>query len=141
MSKGKITKTDLSKGVELTTVPLAPGFKMDLAAFNAMEGELFAGLNILKLQPGTADGPFTITAVLKAQQLNKKLKSKVDVYVAKRDGKGAEIRMPASKGFVMKAADAKLKVGDTFAVARGDDYDSKFKTKGQSYQIKVLARA
>lgn len=138
------------------TEPVKKGMKvgglfMDAAAFNNLGGETFAGLNILKLLPGQAAGPFTLTKILPNQKLGdddggKKGKKKpVDVYVAVDDDK-TEVRMPVAASFVGKAKDAKLAVGDTFAVMRGENYKTKFDGKnseprGASYLLKILSRA
>jgi len=116
---------------------------IDSAAFDSMEGETFTGLNILKLTPGQAAGPITIKEILLNQKLGKdsaaKKRKPVDVYVGEFNR--AQIRLPVAASFVGKAKDAKLKVGDVIAIKRGDDYTSQFKTRGASYELKVLTRA
>ena len=116
---------------------------MDADAFRSMKGETFAGLNILKLEPGKAAGPITIKDVLLNQKLGKdsaaKKRKPVDVYVGEHDG--VQIRLPVAASFVAKMKDAKVKVGDVIAILRGEDYTSQFKTRGASYELKVLSRA
>jgi hypothetical protein len=124
--------------------------KLDRAAFDAAEGEVYAGLNLLKLEIGQADGPFILTEVLADQHLNDKFKSGVDVYVAKRcDRNGAPVastatvRMPASASFAQKCRDdAKLAIGDVFAVARDADYSSRQgRDDCKAYALKVFKRS
>jgi hypothetical protein len=134
MAKNTITKEELKSGTVL----------MDAASFNAQKGQLYAGKNVLKLEPGQAAGPFTLTEILKDQDLGSKGKKKlqpVTVYVAEGPD-GNPWHMPVATAFRAKAEDAKLAVGDTFAVLRTEDYTSReFGTKGHGYQIKVLSRA
>ncbi len=110
--------------------------------FDDAEGETFAGLNIVKLKAGEADGPFVLKEILPNQKLgtNKKMKP-VDVYVGTKAG--VQVRMPIAASFTQKAKDAKLAVGDTFAVKRDADYIAKKygKQNCASYQLKVLTRA
>lgn len=132
--KNQIEKTTDSQGVSTAS------FIMDAATFNGAEGETFAGINVLDVAVGQAAGPFVITEILKDQQLSKKVKGKVTVYVTKAPD-GTEIRMPAAASFVDKAKKAKLNVGDSIAVQRQDDYESKFGRTCESYALKVLKRA
>lgn len=125
-------------------VKLPPTFVLDASAFGST-GEVFAGLNILKLEIGQVGGPFTLTKILRNQELGvstgKKKKKPVDVYVA--DHNKMEIRMPVAASFVGKARDCKLAVGDTFLVRRDPDYTSKeYGSKEcKSYSINITKRA
>lgn len=126
------------------------GIFMDADSFNKMGGETFAGLNVLKLLPGQAAGPFTLKTILLNQKLGddvkgEKKKKPVDVYVAV-DAENTEVRMPVAASFVGKAKDANLAVGDVFAVLRGENYKTKFDGKngeprGASYALKIISRA
>ena len=131
-----------SEGISKEQVKSGSVF-MDASAFRDMKGETFAGLNILKLEPGKAAGPITIKDILLNQKLGKdsaaKKRKPVDVYVG--DFEGTQIRLPVAASFVAKAKEAKLKVGDVIAILRGEDYTSQFKTRGASYELKVLSRA
>jgi hypothetical protein len=124
--------------------------KLDRAAFDAAEGEVFSGLNLLKLEVGEADGPFIITEVLPDQILNDKYTKGVDVYIGKRCdrngvalGTAAAIRLPASASFAQKCRDdAKLAIGDVIAVARDADYTSKAGREDcKAYAVKVFKRS
>lgn len=136
----KITKEQMKTG----------GVFMNVDQFNQLGGETFAGLNVLKLLPGQAAGPFTLKEILPNQRLGDEEKGKnkkkpVDVYVA-TDAEGTEVRMPVAASFVGKAKDAKLSVGDKFAVMRGENYKTKFDGKnspprGASYALKIIERA
>ncbi len=130
----KITKSELRTG----------GVFIDASAFQKLGGETFAGLNILKLNPGEAAGPLEITEILFNQDLGstgKKKKKPVDVYCAK-DPAGIAVRLPVAASLTMKLKDAKVGVGDKIAIFRGDDYTSKvYGTKGASFELKVLERA
>jgi hypothetical protein len=130
-NKDSITAAELRTG----------GVFIDSSAFNNEKGELFAGLNILKLKAGEAAGPFVLKNIMLQQKLGKDKKMKpVDVYVA--DHQGLELRMPAAASFIGKAKDSNLSVGDTFLVRRDEnDYVSAFgKRDCASYQIKITAR-
>ncbi len=118
-------------------------YVMDMGAFETADGKLFAGLNILKLEIGQAAGPFKLLEILKDQNLNKKKALKkgekpnlVDIYVGEFNG--TPVRMPAGASFLMKAKESKLKVGDIFAVKRGNDYKNNFSTDSKSWELKVL---
>lgn len=111
-------------------------------AFDEHDGEVFQGLNILKLEVNETAGIFTLKKILFNQKLGKSDKRKpVDVYVAEFNKQ--EIRMPISASFIGKVKDAKLAVGDTFLVRRDADYSSKeHGTKNcKSYSLKVMSRA
>lgn len=131
--KNQIEKTTDAKGVSTAS------FIMDAAQFNAQAGETFAGINVLSMAVGQCAGPFVITEILRNQQLSKKVKGKVDVYVTKAPD-GTEVRMPAAASFVDKAKKAKLAVGDTILVQRNADYESKFGRDCESYALKVTKR-
>lgn len=111
--------------------------------FDGATGETFAGLNILKLEKGQAAGPFVLqrTEQMTKSGKNKKMRP-VTVYIT-TDSTGMEVRMPIAAGFTSKAKDAKLAIGDTFALKREtEDYQSKYGKKDcASYILKVLARA
>jgi hypothetical protein len=117
MAKETISKEDLKKAVSM---------KVDGSIFDQTEGEVYAGLNILKLEKGEAAGPFALREIKSAQLLGKPPKKgakdtrkPVDVYVA--DFSGREVRMPIAAAFTMKAKDAKLSPGDTFLVRRSSE--------------------
>jgi len=121
---------------------------IDTAAFDSMEGETFAGLNILKLSPGQAAGPITIKKILPKQILGKdtaaKKRKPVDVYVGEFNG--TEIRLPVAASLIMKFKDANVGVGDVVAIKRDVNYATKHDGKngdprGQAYLLKVISRA
>lgn len=134
--KEKITKADLS------------GFVTDAAAFDNLQGETFAGLNVLKLAVGQTAGPLVVTRVLRDVPVSRKSKKEkgekvrnVDKYFATAPNK-TEYAMPISASFVLRAREAKLDVGDTFFLRRGKDYKNPaFANKGASYELKITARA
>lgn len=125
------------------SVPVSKIF-MNADAFRNLGGETYAGLNIVKLNPGQAAGPFKITEILFNQDLGstgKKKKKPVDVYCA-TDSDGVAVRLPVAASLTQKLKDAKVSIGDEIAILRGDDYTSKvYGTKGASYELKVLKRA
>jgi hypothetical protein len=139
MAGEKISKADLK-----AQSSAGSGFKIDPNAFDTQAGQLFAGLNILKLEPNEAAGPFVLKSILKDQHPGKKksaaakIKEPVDIYVATFGD--VEVRMPLAKAFVMKAKDANLSVGDTFLVKRIGDYETDFGGTGKGYIIKVTER-
>lgn len=118
------------------------GFMLPGSSFDDLEGETFAGLNLLKLKPGEAAGPLVLKEILRDQKLgeNKKMKA-VDVYIALQ-GK-VEIRMPVAASFISKAEAGSLSVGDTFFVKREEDYIAKKfgKANCAAYVLKITARA
>jgi hypothetical protein len=130
----KITKDQLKGGSVV----------MDASQFHEAAGELHAGKNILKLQPGQAAGPFVLVEILADQELGTKGRKKlapVDVYIGE-DAAGTRWNMPLAAAFISKVEEAKLAIGDTFLVLRTDDYTSNtYGTKGQGYSLKVTARA
>lgn len=129
----KMASDDLRKG----------SLVFDGSQFDNMEGETFAGLNILKLEPGQAAGPIKITEILLNQKLGKdsaaKKRKPVDVYCG--ESNGVKMRLPVAASFVMKAKEAKIGPGDVIAIKREQDYTSQFKTRGASYHLKVISRA
>lgn len=131
------------KVIDLETGKISNAGIMDAAAFAALQGEKFLGLNILKLEPNTGAGPFVLSKILPKQDLGggKKKMEPVDVYVA-IDANNVEIRMPIAASFIGKAKDSKLSLGDKFAVFRTSDYKSKaFKTEGKGYNLTIITRA
>ncbi len=136
-------KSKLPEGTESAALPRVI---MTADAFRTMDAaETYSGLNILKLNPGQAAGPLTVKEVLPDQDLGggtgkRKIKP-VDVYVA-IDPDGIEVRLPVAQSLTQKLKDAKIGAGDVIAILRGDDYVSKvYKTKGASYELKVISRA
>lgn len=139
------TEMAKKKGLENTeAATLNKGAFMDAAAFRALQGERYTGLNILKLQPGQGAGPLEIVKILPNQDLGstgKKKKKPVDVYCAK-DADGIELRLPVAQSLTQKLKDAKVGVGDKIAILRGEDYVSKtYGNKGASFELTVLSRA
>ncbi len=119
--------------------------KMSAADFQKLGGEQFLGKSILQLNPGEADGPFTLVEILKDQNLNapgsKKKLAPVDVYVGKNEA-GIKVNMPVAASFIAKAQEANLAVGDVFAVLRLDDYTSRaYGTKGKGFALTIISRA
>lgn len=119
---------------------------MTAAEFMQFGGELFAGKVILNLKVGEAAGPFTLVDILKDQDLTPtghrgKKMDPVDVYIGETV-EGMKINMPVATAFVQKARDARLSLGDVFAVLRTADYTSRaFKTEGKGYAIAIRSRA
>lgn len=145
------TTKNAAPAAQVATInPAGQIAKMDRALFDSAEGEVYAGLNLLKLEVGGADGPFILVKVLENQMLNDKFAKGVDVYIGKRcDRNGAalatsaEMRMPASASFAQKCRDdAKLAIGDVFAVARDADYTSKAgRADCKAFAVKVFKRS
>lgn len=142
MGKAK-TKSNLSAITEPAPGAVKTAVIFDAAKFDEMQGETFAGLNVLKLKKGEAAGPIEITEILLQQKLGKgKAAAKrkpVDVYCGKVAG--VACRLPCAASLVMKMKEAKVAVGDTVAIKRLDDYETAFGNPGASYHLKVLARA
>ena len=121
------------------------GIKITGSAFDALGGEVYSGLNILKLAEGEAAGPFrflkTVTQEMPAK--GKKPAQSVLCYVAEHVVyPGREIRLALAASFVKKCEDAALKKGDIIAVRRGGDYvDKTYRQTCQGFDLKVMARA
>ena len=111
-------------------------------AFDRLGGELHAGLNIIKLKPGEAAGPIVVKDILLQQSLGKqtgkKKRKPVDVYVG--DANGVSCRLPIAASFLQKLREGNVKIGDTIAFKRGEDYTSQFNTKGASFELRILER-
>jgi hypothetical protein len=143
LSVEKITKADLSVA-SVSTVPAS--VKLTSSAFDTMGGEVFSGLNILKLAEGEAAGPFRFLKTVQQTMPAKGKKPAEDVtcYVAEHlSFPGREIRLPISASLVKKCEDAKLTEGDIIAVRRSGDYVSKnfAGQKCQGFDLRVIARS
>lgn len=143
LDTGKIT-TEVSR--DLPAIRPSSTTAMTPAEFAAQGGEVSLGIRILKLDVGTAAGPFILTKILKNQDCTpsgaKKKFDPVDVYVA-ADPSGLDIRMPIAASFLGKAVDLQLAPGDTFSVLRMENYKSKSFNKDncQSYGLAITKRA
>jgi hypothetical protein len=151
-NSASITLRDLREGVQNTAGgDIGPGgMKIVSEAFDNLTGEIYAGLNIVKLEPGEAAGPFRLLRIDRDVEIARPGKKKngtpgkVDKYVGEHLAfKGREAQMPIAASFLGKCDDSKLAVGDIFAFRRGENYTDK--TYGQkncqSFELKVLARA
>lgn len=118
-------------------------FLTDAAAFDNLNGERFAGLNVLKLAAGQAAVGLVVSAIgtqkVKGRGKEKGKTREIPSYSAKAPD-GREYRLPLNASFVAKMQDAKVKVGDTVAIRRGDDYVSKEGNRGTSFDLIVQAR-
>ena len=140
-----LTRADLKAGAaELSTVPAS--LTLTSSAFDSLGGEVFAGLNILKLAQGDAAGPFRYIKSV-GQEMPAKGKKKAEMVVCHVACHLAfpnrEIRLPLAASLASKIDDASLKAGDVFAVRRVSDYVSKnFAGQNcQGYELRVLARS
>ena len=142
MSKLDKSALESKQSEQLAEMKAGSFLLSDPDAFDTAKGEKFAGLNILKLKPGEAAGPFVLVNILRDQQLgdSKKKMKPVDVYVASFGNQ--EVRMPVAASFVGKAMDSKLGIGDTFLVKRLEDYtDKKYGRECHAYALNITARA
>lgn len=118
-------------------------FLADSAAFDNLTGERYAGLNVLKLAAGQSALGLVISAIgvqeVKGRGKEKGKTRKIPSYSAKAPD-GAEYRLPLNASFVAKMEEAKVKVGDTVAIRRGEDYVSKAGNRGTSFDLLVQAR-
>jgi hypothetical protein len=106
-------------------------------AFDAFQGESL-GLNILDLEIGESDGPFTVTSIVPTEFGKGKVKNKINVYTAVKGT--TEVRMPISASFVSKADEYPFKIGTVFAVKRVNNYQTKehgIACKGYLIKVKV----
>lgn len=129
---------------KLATAGLVPAgdFRADAATFAALQGERFSGLNVLKLTAGQSAMNLVITAIgtqtVKGRGKEKNKTRNIPAYSAEAGGK--VWKLPLNASLVAKLVEAKVKVGDTIAIARGDEYTSKDGNKGTSYELVVQAR-
>lgn len=139
----KITKADLSPAVVSDNIPAS--VKLTSGAFDTLGGEIFSGLNILKLAEGEAAGPFRFlkTAIQKMPAKGNKPAQDVTCYVTEHlSFPGREIRLPIAAAFTKKCEDARLVAGDIIALRRTGDYiDKGFGQKCQGFDLRVIARA
>lgn len=141
-----MAKKNSKSNINEITEPVEGGVRnqsivTDGSEFDELNGELYAGLNILKLNEGQATGAIQIVNILRDQKLGKgKIKNSkpVDVYVGMANG--IQVRCPIAASFVSKMKEANVKIGDTVAFKRTEDYKSQFGVKGAGYHVKVLAR-
>jgi hypothetical protein len=121
---------------------------VDESIFDSIEGEIFSGLDLLKLKQNQASAPMVYLRKLPAREISKKYPGKlVETSVAQRVNEaglpiGGEIQLPASTALIMKIDEAKLKAGDIFAIKRVEDYTSRAgRTDCQAYVLKVIKRS
>lgn len=123
------------------------GMSIDRSLFDSAVGEVFAGLNIVKIPVGGAAGPFKFLRLLEPRILNKKFKKKIETGVAVLVNEagtalGADVQLPASASMTQKLLDAKIAPGDVFFIGRDADYTSKQGREDcQAYILKVVHRS
>lgn len=132
----------MAKG-QIQDGPGGKTFIMDAAALADIKGERFAGANILKLGPGQGARDLVVTKIgvqkVKGRGKDKGKTREIPSYAATAPD-GREYRLPLNASFVAKMQDAKVKVGDTIALARGEDYTSREGNRGVSFDLIVQAR-
>lgn len=127
------------------TITIPGTEKMEIAAFQKLQGEQFGGgKNYVELEVGAMAGPFKHVKTEKVQ-LTKDSDPIENMYVALSPETGEETRMPASAIFRRNADDAKLKKGDEYYIYRSEDAKKKAgKGRGREmsvYLVKVTKRA
>jgi len=136
MANKNIPGTENAKG-------MVKAAALDMAAFTALSGEKFTGLNVLKLSPNTGVAGLVVTKIstqkVKGRGKDKGKVREIPSYTV-RNADGQEVRAPLNASFVMKCESAKVKVGDTLAIWRGEGYESKDGNKGISFDLVVQAR-
>lgn len=137
----KTTKTD---GKVTVTAGGIQEFKMDASAFQALGGERFSGMNVLKLNTNEAVQGLVISKIgiqkVKGRGKDKGKTREIPSYAATLGEGGKEYRLPLNASFVQKCDEAKIKIGDTIAVLKGEGYESKEGNKGVSFELLVQAR-
>lgn len=155
MSKSKkpevvsISKQDLadasSSALAVQSNSTPSGIKLASSAFDSAGGEVYSGLNILKLAEGEAAGPFRFTRTVEQEMpaKGKKPAETVTCYCGEHIAyPGREIRMPIATAMVKKFEDAKIAKGDVYLVRRAGDYiDKTYKQTCQGFDLKIVARA
>jgi hypothetical protein len=125
------------------TRAMLKSFIVDAGTLNREAGEVFAGLNILKLKPGQAAAGLVIAKIgvqiVKGRGKEKGKTREIPSYAAKAPD-GIEYRLPLNRSFVDKMVEAKVKVGDTVTVIAEDEYVSKDGNRGMGFSLIVTAR-
>jgi len=129
----KVTKKDLA------TASASPGNKID---FDGTPGEVSSSSGvILALPVGGVDGPFTITRIKEGVEMVNG--GTVTLYDAIKDG--VAYRLPIGAIFGSKAAELRIRVGDTILIRREADVTkAKGVGKGRAmtdWTLKVVSRA
>ena len=96
------------------------GSKVD---FDNLQGETFAGLNLLNLEVGEADGPFKLVSIKDKDFGTGKAKKTLPQYSTMKGT--TPVIMPISASFLTKAVEAKLVPGNVFYVKRDKNFTSK----------------
>jgi hypothetical protein len=104
-------------------------------AFDNFEGESL-GLNILNLEVGESDGPFTVKSIVPTEFRQGKQVNTIKVYTCLKGT--TEVRMPISASFVDKADKYPFKIGTVFVIKRTKNFQAKdYGTSCKAYLIKV----
>lgn len=108
------------------------------------KGEVFAGLNVLKLEAGQAAQGLVIEnigeQIVKGRGKEKGKTRKIPSYTAAAPD-GESYRLPLNRSFLDKASEAKLAVGDEITLICEGGYVSKDGNKGVGYSLIVTERA
>lgn len=108
------------------------------------KGEVFAGLNVLKLEPGQAAQGLVIEKIgsvkVKGRGKEKGKVRELPSYSAKAPD-GLSYRLPINRSFLDKASEAELAEGDTITVVCEGGYTTKDGNKGIGYSLIVTERA
>lgn len=110
-------------------------------AFDQLKGQEFGGQSdLLQMEQGECAGPFTYCG---HSQITTEL-GETTSHLA-FDDNGDQIRLPIQATFLKAIDQARIQVGDTFAIKRWEDQEKK-KGKGAGnmmaiYSVKVLSRA
>lgn len=125
------------------TKAMLKSFIVDAGTIARDSGEVFAGLNVLKLEAGQAASGLVIAKigvqVVKGRGKEKGKTRELPSYAALAPD-GIEYRLPLNRSFVDKAADAKLAVGDTITLIAEGAYTSKDGNRGMGFSLIVTAR-
>ena len=116
--------------------------KISSDAFDKQTGETSGPIQVLKLEPGEAAGPFVLVEVKENYKGSSKKAASLKettAYIATFNG--IRIGMPLAAAFVKKAKDFNLAIGDNFLVKRVGDYVSAMGTTGKGYELKITQRA
>lgn len=129
------------KGLSIASMK---SFIVSASEINKTEGEVFAGINVLKLEEGQAAAGLVISKIgeqlVKGRGKEKGKTRKIPSYAATAPD-GMEYRLPLNRSFVDKCTDAKLAVGDTITLVCEGGYVSKEGNRGVGYTLIVTGRA
>src|SRR6266702_3557592 len=95
-------KTVIENAIPMSAAEMGTDVIPHSINFDELEGETYAGINVIRLKPSEVAGPIIITQIERQVKLGSNATFKpVDVYIGKL-GK-IEVHLPVSASFISKA--------------------------------------